>query len=69
MTVSFVLIAFFLWIAEDIGTFFGAWHYPHQGAGWNVVRIWIMSSCFLLVIVSVMIVAALKQAESSKIAA
>ena len=64
MVVSFVLIAFFLWIAENIGTFFGAWRYPYQENGWSLVRLQLMSSWFLLVIVSIIIIAILKKFES-----
>ncbi len=60
MMLSFLLIAFFIWLAENIGTFLGAWRYPHQHAGWSAVKIQILSSWFLLVIVSVIIVALLK---------
>jgi uncharacterized membrane protein YoaT (DUF817 family) len=63
MVISFVLIAFFLWIAENVGTFFGAWRYPYQEGGWSMVRLQLMSSWFLLVIVSVIIVALLKKFE------
>lgn len=64
MLLSFFLIAIFIWIGENICTFLGAWHYPHQKAGWSVVKLQIMSSWFLLVIVSVIIVAILKSCES-----
>lgn len=60
MSVSFLLIAFFIWLAENIGTFLGAWRYPHQTKEWTMVKLQLMSSWFLLVIVSVIIVAMLK---------
>jgi uncharacterized membrane protein YoaT (DUF817 family) len=60
LAVSFVLIAFFVWVAENIGTLLGAWVYPHQRQGWNLVHTRLMTSWFLLVIVSGMMVAALK---------
>lgn len=60
MVLSFALIAFFIWLAENIGTALGAWRYPHQGTSWSMVRMQLMSSWFLLVIVSVIIVALLK---------
>lgn len=63
MVLSFFLIAFFIWIAENIGTFLGAWRYPYQSGEWSVVRLQLMSSWFLLVIVSVIIVAILKKIE------
>ncbi|MDZ4551830.1 DUF817 family protein, partial [Bacillus cereus] len=30
LVLSFFLIGFFIWIAENIATFFGAWQYPNQ---------------------------------------
>ncbi len=32
---AFVLVAFFIWIAENIGTAAGAWLYPSQAGGWG----------------------------------
>lgn len=63
MGLSFALIAFFIWLAENIGTFLGAWRYPHQNQEWSVVKLQLMSSWFLLVIVSIIIVAMLKSAK------
>ncbi|WP_133579850.1 DUF817 domain-containing protein [Aureibacillus halotolerans] len=60
LALSFVLIGFFIWIAENITTFLGAWQYPNQRDGWSIVHIGKLSSWFLLVIVSFIIVAQLK---------
>lgn len=57
---AFVLIAFFVWIAENIATFVGAWVYPHQKLGWTVVEWQKISSWALLVIISFMLIAYLK---------
>lgn len=64
MILSFLLIGFFIWIAENITTFFGAWQYPNQEAAWSLVPIGKISSWFLLVIISVIIVAQLKRVKS-----
>ncbi|MCG7346297.1 DUF817 domain-containing protein [Sporosarcina sp. ACRSL] len=60
---SFVLIGFFIWIAENIATFFDAWQYPNQKAAWSLVHFGKISSWLLLVIVSFLIVATLKQVK------
>lgn len=60
LSVAFLLIAFFIWIAENISTFFGAWQYPNQVHVWNVVSANKITSWFLLVIISFIIVAYLK---------
>ncbi|PKR79401.1 DUF817 domain-containing protein [Halalkalibacillus sediminis] len=61
IALSFVLIGFFIWIAENIATFFGAWEYPNQTEAWSLVHLGKVSSWLLLVIVSFLIVATLKQ--------
>jgi len=57
LILSFFLIGLFIWIAENIATFFGAWKYPDQNAHWQIVHVGKISSWFLLVIVSFIIVA------------
>ncbi|KDR95072.1 Uncharacterized membrane protein YoaT, DUF817 family [Peptoclostridium litorale DSM 5388] len=57
---SFFLIGFFIWIAENISTFLGAWKYPNQDEMWHMVHIGKISSWFLLVIISIVIVVNLK---------
>lgn len=58
---SFFLIGFFIWIAENIATFFGAWKYPNQQDSWSLVHVGKISSWFLLVVINIMIVAQLKE--------
>ncbi len=60
LVLSFALIGFFIWLAENIATFLGAWVYPHQQAGWQTVSWGILSSWFLLTIISFILVADLK---------
>ncbi|MDM5189122.1 DUF817 domain-containing protein [Bacillus sp. DX4.1] len=66
LALSFFLIGFFIWIAENIATFFGAWQYPNQRETWSLVHIGKISSWFLLVVISIMIVAQLKHLKESK---
>jgi uncharacterized membrane protein YoaT (DUF817 family) len=61
VVLAFLLIGFFIWIAENIATFFGAWVYPYQAQKWAIVGPAKISSWMLLVIISFIIVAALKQ--------
>lgn len=60
LSFSFLCIAFFIWIGENIASFFGAWAYPDQLARWQLVHIGKISSWYLLIIISIMIVAQLK---------
>ena len=54
---SFVGVAFFIWLAENIGTWASAWQYPNQADGWEVVSLAKLGSWFLLMIISVVLVA------------
>ena len=63
LSLSFFLIGFFVWIAENMATFLGAWKYPNQKEGWTMVSLHIMSSWFLLVVVTVVLVALIKHLE------
>ncbi len=49
-------VALFIWIAENIATWAGAWLYPHQQAGWELVSPQKLVSWFLLMILSVVMV-------------
>jgi len=60
MGVGFLLTAFFIWVAENIATFGGAWVYPNQTHEWHVVPLQKITSWFLLVIISFIIVSYLK---------
>lgn len=57
LLLAFILIGFFVWLAENISTFFGIWKYPDQIGAWSVVHIGKWSSWSLLVIMTFTIVA------------
>jgi uncharacterized membrane protein YoaT (DUF817 family) len=60
LLVSFLLIGFFIWIAENISTFFSVWRYPNQMGAWATVHVGKWSSWSLLVIMTFTIVTNLK---------
>jgi uncharacterized membrane protein YoaT (DUF817 family) len=60
LLLAFVLIGFFIWLAENISTFFGIWKYPNQIGAWATVHVGKWSSWSLLVIMTFTIVANLK---------
>jgi len=64
LLLAFVLIGFFIWLAENISTFFGVWKYPDQIGAWAVVHLGKWSSWSLLVIMTFTIVANLKHIKS-----
>ena len=62
---TFALIAFFIWIAENISTYLGAWQYPDQAHAWHIVSGGKITSWFLLVIISFIIMIDLSNHQSS----
>jgi uncharacterized membrane protein YoaT (DUF817 family) len=56
MLVGFLLVALFIWFAENIGTFANAWTYPDQAGGWRPVSIDKLGSWYLLIIISFVLV-------------
>lgn len=65
LTLAFVLIGFFLWVAENGATWLGAWQYPDQADVWRLVHVGKWGSWALLVSLSFVLVAAVKQAEGT----
>lgn len=56
LLVGFLLVALFIWFAENIGTFANAWRYPGQEHGWRLVSLAKMGSWYLLMIISFVLV-------------
>lgn len=67
LTLAFLIVGFFIWLAENIATFFRGWKYPDQNQAWQIVSFSKISSWFLLVIISVIIVAQLKHVKANRI--
>ncbi|WP_028269836.1 DUF817 domain-containing protein [Arthrobacter sp. UNC362MFTsu5.1] len=57
LVLAFLLVALFIWIAENIATWSGAWLYPSQVDGWQMVSLDKLGAWFLLMIISVVLVA------------
>ncbi|MDH5736711.1 MAG: DUF817 domain-containing protein [Gammaproteobacteria bacterium] len=64
LLLSFVLIGFFIWLAENLGTFFDVWKYPNQLGAWSAVHVGKWSSWSLLVIMTFTIVSNLKHIKA-----
>jgi len=58
LLLGFVLVAAFIWLAENVGTFAAAWRYPAQRDGWSVVPLSKLGSWLLLMIISYVMVSA-----------
>lgn len=66
LVLAFLLVGMFVWFAENIATFLGAWQYPHQADGWRLVDPRKLTSWALLVIVSMMAVVQLKHVKGAR---
>jgi uncharacterized membrane protein YoaT (DUF817 family) len=64
MVLAFALTGFFIWVAENVATFLGAWQYPNQAHTWNLVHPGKVNAWLLLFIVSFLIVAQLKRVKA-----
>jgi uncharacterized membrane protein YoaT (DUF817 family) len=65
LLLAFVLIGFFIWLAENFGTFFGVWKYPNQLGAWSMVHVGKWSSWSLLVVMTFTIIANLKHIKET----
>lgn len=63
---GWLLVALFIWIAENIATFSNAWLYPSQQGGWTLVSPGKLGAWYLLMIISFVLVAALHRDRGSK---
>jgi uncharacterized membrane protein YoaT (DUF817 family) len=63
LALSFVLIGFFLWLAENGATFLDAWSYPGQVDVWEAVHASKLGAWALLVSMSFVLVATVKAQE------
>lgn len=61
---AFILIGFFIWLAENMSTFFGIWRYPNQLGAWSTVHLGKWSSWSLLAVMTFTIVANLKHIKA-----
>ncbi len=64
LLLGFVLTGFFIWLAENLGTFRGLWRYPNQLGAWSVVHASKWPAWSLLVVMTFTIVANLKHLKA-----
>lgn len=63
LLLGYGLVALFIWFAENLGTFARAWTYPDQDAAWRMVSFDKLGSWYLLMLVSVALVALVRPPE------
>jgi uncharacterized membrane protein YoaT (DUF817 family) len=68
LLVGWLLIALFIWLAENLGTFARAWSYPGQEDGWTMVSPAKLGAWYLLMYISFVLVATVhRKAAQSKL--
>lgn len=65
LLVGWLLVALFIWFAENIATFSNAWLYPDQANGWVAVSPAKLGSWYLLMIISFVLVRSLHPVNDS----
>jgi uncharacterized membrane protein YoaT (DUF817 family) len=63
LLLGFFLISFFIWIAENIGTFTQIWLYPSQKTGWTLVSLHKLGAWNLLMLISFVLVSLVRKPE------
>jgi uncharacterized membrane protein YoaT (DUF817 family) len=56
LLLGFLLVALFIWFAENLATFSNAWLYPSQKHGWTLVSPMKLGAWYLLMIISFVLV-------------
>jgi uncharacterized membrane protein YoaT (DUF817 family) len=63
LMLGFFLVALFIWFAENISTFYSVWVYPNQRHGWEPVSLSKLSSWWLLMMISFVLVSLVHKPE------
>jgi uncharacterized membrane protein YoaT (DUF817 family) len=66
MLMGLLLVALFIWFAENLGTFAAAWVYPSQREGWHMVPIDKMGAWYLLMLLSFVLVSLVHNPEEAE---
>ena len=65
MVIGALLVALFIWFAENLGTFAAAWIYPDQADGWRPVSMQKMGAWYLLMLLSFVLVTLVHKPKSA----
>jgi uncharacterized membrane protein YoaT (DUF817 family) len=69
LVLGFILVALFIWFAENLGTLARAWVYPSQAGGWSPVSLSKFGAWYLLMIISFTLVALVHRVGREAVAA
>lgn len=65
MLLGLLLVALFIWFAENLGTFASAWIYPSQRHGWTMVPITKLGAWYLLMMLSFVLVSTVHRPQAA----
>ncbi len=63
LVIGFFLVAFFIWIAENIATYMNIWIYPYQSQWWHMVWPEKIIAWYLLMIISFSLISLIHKIE------
>ncbi|MGJ3648797.1 DUF817 domain-containing protein [Sphingomonas sp. GlSt437] len=63
LLLGWLLVALFIWFAENIGTFSHSWRYPGQADAWSLVPIGKIGAWYLLMIISFVLVSLVQRPQ------
>ncbi len=66
LLLGLALITFFLYLAENIGTYMKVWLYPNQASTWHLVRFGKYGSWFLLIVISFTLISMIYRTSKTK---
>lgn len=66
LLLGWLLVALFIWFAENLGTFARAWAYPGQEGGWTMVSPAKLGAWYLLMYISFVLVASMHSSPTRK---
>lgn len=69
LLLGWFLVASFIWLAENIATYVNIWIYPSQTAGWSMVPLAKLSSWYLLMLLSFVLVSMVNRTRPAREAA
>ncbi|MEO1305919.1 MAG: DUF817 domain-containing protein [Pseudomonadota bacterium] len=67
LLLGFLLVSFFIWLAENIATFTQIWLYPDQQSGWQIVSLQKLGSWYLLMIISWVLVTLIHRPKAKSV--
>ena len=63
---GWLLVALFIWFAENIATYANIWIYPNQSSTWQMVSVAKLSSWYLLMLLSFVLVSIINEVQIKK---